>query len=445
MKYFMKEKIEVKSPKNIIPENQKNNKRWTSDIKATLLLVMAIFFVLHSISAQRNEILNPRIASLQVSPGDDWLQPPIIQLHGGQPIIISFDDLTHEYHRYVYRVEHCEADWSPSRDLFTSEYVQGFADGKALEDLEESLNTNILFTHYRLQIPNEECRLKLSGNYRVTIYDENNDNEEVLRAYFLVVDPIANVMLNITSNTDLGMNSRYQQLSAQVRYNNLKVTRPDVQLHTVALQNFRWDDARYNAAPQYRMSDGLKWDHCRQLIFYGGNEYRKFEMTDPDHATLGIEKMRWDGTSYHAWLWPDEPRPNYVYDEDANGAFYIRNSDNYDNDRLSDYVLVHFTLKSPRLDGDVYVNGRWTHDQLLPEYRMDYDDLKGEYSLVKSMKLGYYNYQYLLQRPDGNIEPLESEGTFYQTENQYQFLVYWRAIGGRTDLLVGYQQVSFAP
>jgi hypothetical protein len=76
---------------------------------------------------------------------------------------------------------------------------------------------------------------------------------------------------------------------------------------------------------------------------------------------------------------------------------------------------------------------------------MDYDDLKGEYSLVKSMKLGYYNYQYLLQRPDGNIEPLESEGTFYQTENQYQFLVYWRAIGGRTDLLVGYQQVSFAP
>lgn len=28
-----------------------------------------------------------------------------------------FDDLTHEYHRYVYKIEHCEADWSVSQDL----------------------------------------------------------------------------------------------------------------------------------------------------------------------------------------------------------------------------------------------------------------------------------------------------------------------------------------
>jgi hypothetical protein len=168
-------------------------------------------------------------------------------------------------------------------------------------------------------------------------------------------------------------------------------------------------------------------------------------MTDPDHATLGIDKMRWDGTTYHAWLWPDEPRPNYVYDEDANGAFYIRNSDNYDNDRLSDYVLVHFTLKSPRLDGDVYVNGRWTHDQLLPEYRMDYDDLKGEYSLVKSMKLGYYNYQLLMVDMDGTTHALPEEGSFFQTENKYQALVYYKGITDRSWRLTGFQEITYKP
>ena len=34
-----------------------------------------------------------------------------------------------------------------------------------------------------------------------------------------------------------------------------------------------------------------------------------------------------------------------------------------------------------------------------------------------------------------------TEGSYFQTENQYQALVYYREPGGRTDLLVGYQQV----
>ena len=62
-----------------------------------------------SASAQRHEIYNSRIATLQVVAGDDWLSPPVTTL-GGQPVYISFDDLTHEYHRYTYTLEHCEAD-----------------------------------------------------------------------------------------------------------------------------------------------------------------------------------------------------------------------------------------------------------------------------------------------------------------------------------------------
>ncbi len=410
-----------------------------------VLLLIPLFLLTMTVSAQRNEIFNSRIASLQVVAGTDWLSPPIIQLHGDSPVNISFDDLTHEYHRYVYRIEHCNADWSVSSSLFSSEYVVGFADGIALEDLEESLNTNVLYTHYRLQIPNSNCRLKMSGNYRVTIYDENNDDDPILAACFMVVEPVVGVMLNVTSNTDWGINSQWQQVGLEIKYGALSVTRPDQQLHTIVLQNGRWDDARINVEPQYTMSTGLKWSHNRQLIFPAGNEYRKFEMLDTDHPTLGIDKMRWDGTAYHAYLWPDEQRTNYIYDEDANGAFYIRNSDNYENDRISDYVLVHFTLKSPRLNGDVYLNGVWTNDQFLPQYKLEYDDLAGEYTTVQSLKLGYYSYQYLLVGDDGSIRPVPSEGSFYQTENKYQALVYYRGITERADRLVGYQQVSFAP
>ena len=72
-------------------------------------------------SAQRNEIYQPHIATLQVVAADRWLSPPVIQLNKKEVIHIDFDDFTHEYHRYSYKLEHCEADWTTSEDLFLSD------------------------------------------------------------------------------------------------------------------------------------------------------------------------------------------------------------------------------------------------------------------------------------------------------------------------------------
>ena len=66
--------------------------------------------------AQMQEIKSERIASLQVVAGQDWLEDPVIRLGGGQRINISFDELTHDSHRYTYTITHCEPDWSDSAD-----------------------------------------------------------------------------------------------------------------------------------------------------------------------------------------------------------------------------------------------------------------------------------------------------------------------------------------
>jgi len=173
-----------------------------------------------------------------------------------------------------------------------------------------------------------------------------------------------------------------------------------------------------------------------------GNEYRKFEILDVTHPTMGIDVINWDGENYHAFPFECEPRRNYVYDEDANGAFYIRNSENIENDRLSEYVYVHYVLHCdtpPR--GDVYLNGRWTNDRFLPEYKMEYNAENRCYEATVLQKQGYYNYQFLLMRPDGTLVTMPTEGDFYQTENRYTALVYYRGQGERTDRLVGYQSV----
>ena len=97
-----------------------NNKLFRNYI-LTICLIASI-----PISAQRNEIFNSRIATLQVVAGDDWLSPPVTNLNGN-PINISFDDLTHDYNRYTYKLEHCEADWTTSEYLFESDYIDGRA------------------------------------------------------------------------------------------------------------------------------------------------------------------------------------------------------------------------------------------------------------------------------------------------------------------------------
>lgn len=406
-----------------------------------LSLALTLLFKGAGAMAQRHEIMSGNIASLQVVAGDDWLSPPITRLHGGEPINVSFDDLTHEYRRYAYRLEHCEADWNISTELFASDFCEGFNEDIIIDDVTESINTNTLYTHYRLRIPNENCKIKMSGNYKLTVYDEST-GEDVLYACFMVMEQKANVKLGVTSNTDIDTNKSHQQVSMDLNFSGIKVNRFDDEIKTVVMQNGRWDNAVINAKPQYVTADMASWNHNKDLIFNAGNEYRKFETLDVTHATMGIESMEWDGNDYHANVWTDEPRLNYVYDEDANGSFYIRNSDNTENDITTEYVIVNFKLKTNRQDNDIFINANWTNDRFTDKYKMIYDPVAGLYTASIKLKQGYYSYQYLGLDNEGKAYPLSSEGNFFQTENKYQALVYYKGTGQRTYRLVGYQQIN---
>lgn len=107
-------------------------------------------------------------------------------------------------------------------------------------------------------------------------------------------------------------------------------------------------------------------------------------------------------------------------------------------------MLVHFQLECPEpINGEVYLNGDWTNDSFLPQYKLDYNEETKRYQAVVPLKLGYYSYQFLVLSPDGRITFMPTEGSFFQTENTYQALIYYREQGGRTDKLVGYNSVKF--
>ncbi len=406
-------------------------------MKKAILTILYICMAV-AVYGQRHEIYSDRIASLTVTAGTDWLNPPVISLDASTPIVIAFDDLTHDYHRYSYRLDHCEADWTVSEGLFQSDYCEGFTQGNTIDDYEQSEGTYQLYTHYTLELPNDECRMKMSGNYKLTVLDEYDDNRPVLTACFMVVESLMTVGMEVLTNTDIDFNRAHQQIAMTLNYGSLRVTDPQQQVKVQVMQNGRWSNSVISPKAQYVMANGLKWDHCRDLIFPAGNVYRKFEMLDPSHTTMGMERIGWDGEKYLAWTWIDEPRPSYVHDESAQGAFYLRNSDNENNDTESEYILMHFRLRSPKLPGEVYINGAWTRDQFSDEYKMEWNEQEQLYELSAWLKQGYYSYQYLWRGSDGSFRPVPSEGSFYQTKNAYQALVYYRGNGERADRLVGY-------
>ena len=383
--------------------------------------------------AQHTAALAEDIATPRWLVGGKTAELPLIRLGTGETLQLSFDAMSHRHRRFTYSIEHCGADWETSPGIFPSEYAGGFTEGLPVEDSRQSEGTVTQYTHYSVSMPNADCAPAVSGNYRLTVTDDES-GQDVLRACFMVAEDAMAVEMEATANTDAGFRTDRQQVSMRLGFGQLRVTSPQRQVKTAVLQNADWSTAEW-PQPTYATAEGMAWEHSPGLIFHGGNEYRKFELLDTDRPSMGVERTEWDGSAYHAFLWPAEPRPNYSYDEDANGAFYIRNGGHSDDDTGSEYSTVHFTLPSPPLEGGAYIAGRWA---ATPQgtHKMEYDSGERAYKASLPLKQGYYSYKYVSTGVDGKPVPVPSEGDFYQAENTYHALVYYRGPQDRADRLV---------
>ena len=412
------------------------------------LLIFALLYLLsivhsHICFAQpgRTEYLTPNIHTLQLKVNDKAEAFPVLKLGSDDILHVSFDDLTHEYKRYTYKIEHCDAVGNVSDGLFDSEYVRSATDEVVIDDYEQSENTTVLYTHYTFSLPNTQMRPLLSGNYRVTVSTENDEGDivPVLKTYFGVVDTKVGIYPTCSTNTEVDWNGSHQQLSLRVDASNLTLRDAENEIKVVVMQNRRLDNAA--VFPPFTAQNGsnLLWEHTRDLTFEAGNEYRKMEIISTRYPGMHGEGVRWIEPYYHYTIMTDTQRKNYLYDEDRNGLYLTRYEGGGDADVQADYVLAHFSLSSlPMNNAKVYISGQWTGGILNEQYVMHYDDASEAYVADVLLKCGYYNYLYLTALNNnqyGTTAPVE--GDFYQTENEYDILVYYYPTGGRYWQLVG--------
>ncbi len=404
-----------------------------------------IFSTAHGSEPYRTRIFAPNLKTLQAGIEGEKYGLPIIPLGGNEVITIRFDEMSHESRSFSYRLLHCNANWTLS-ELNSTEYLEGFTRGD-ITSFELSTNTTYPYTNYRFQLPNDEMKLKVSGNYVLQIFEDNRPDQPSAQVCFSVVEPKVGIEATIRPDTDLEINGRYQQLDLAVNLSGYYVREPMNELKLTVRQNNRTDNQVEGVTPGSVAGNRLIYNNNRSLIFEGGSEFRSFDFSSAYAVGRGIEEITLHNQQFEVWLTPDKiRRGDYEFDFDVNGRFLIHNQEAfYDPTTEADYMPVHFRLAAdqPFFDGMLYLGGEMTYNVLDQSTRMNYNNEKKIYEQTLLLKQGGYNYQYrFVGKGQKQASVQRTDGSHWQTRNEYTVYVYHRPWGERYDKLVGVRTVT---
>jgi len=399
-------------------------------------------FLIHFISllffqiniAQVQEEVNPpdNIKSI-IFKGPTEDQFPVIKI--GEPIYLEFDDLLANEQDYYYKITHCDYDWKKS-SLLKSQYLDGI-DNQRITDYENSYSTLESYSNYQLTIPNDNVRLKVSGNYVIEIY--NSYDELQFSRRFLVYKDMVTVASTVKRSRDFNFINEKQVVQFSITSGGLRLINPKKEVKVTILQNYHWPTAISDIPPQYTLGNELVYKYDQETAFYGGNEYLLFDTSDLRAPSSQISSI--DLTElYNHYLFADNFRNDepYTYFPDINGDFVIRTLQGDNASRESEYTNVYFSLPYTEfiaLD-DVYIFGKYNNYALSDENKMTYNEENGMMEATLKMKQGFYNYKYVLKSGD-QIKLNDVGGNFHFTENTYLILVYYRNFGDMYDSLIG--------
>ncbi len=390
-------------------------------------------------------IYDPSIRSVQCyaqsGNPEEVFNAPVIPLSQPEPILLEFDQLNAGQQRFTLKVIYCNADWTEAR-LTQIQYLEDFNEF-FITDAVASFNTKVPYIHYRIAIP----RVKLPGNYLVVVTDRNGNN--ALSRRVMVYDNKVTVAGRPVIPVGVQQRNTGQQIDFNILYPDYPVVNPAQEIRVVLRQNGRWDNAKTKLRPTFVHETQRRLEYTffnGESSFPGLKEYRGFDDRNLRGRGFNIQAVDMEANPVKVQLYPEKNRATEVYsqDVDINGRIV------YENRRFGatntggdpDYVDVTFSLAAPEpAPGAVYVFGQLTEFQLQPAAKLQYNAEQQQYTGTLSLKQGYYNYSFALQRPTQPTVANEAyfEGSHFQTRNTYDILVYYRPPGARTDLLIGYQ------
>ena len=356
----------------------------------------------------------------------------------GETIEFSFDDLDADEKYYYYQITHYDYEWNPS-NAKKSDYLEGFDDNR-IKVVKNSFNTLVPYTNYKLRIPNNDLKIKASGNYSISIHLSNG--EKIFEKYFSVIEQQYQIQMSISRSNLIDNIDSVQKLKIILNCNDCsEIYNNSSELKIIVIKNQNLNDSKILNKPKFIMSNSLIYD---DIIFSGGNEFLNFDNSKIKQTNYRILRSSLEKI-YNTYLVTDIDRTNdvYKYGPDINGNFKINFSANRDEIE-NDYAKVHFKFKPDKIvdKRDIYVIGSFNNFQINSYNKLNFNSKKMIYEGSFLFKQGFYDYiyGYIDTKNQNKLETYG--GNFWQTENEYQVLLFHKKINDKFFKIIGQNTLS---
>lgn len=414
---------------------------------AFLWILYGILFT-QKTGAQNNDcIYQKNIRSVKLHAYADQLSYPILKLNSTDRIELHFDDLDADVKYYSYTFVLCNADWTTA-PISQFDYMRGFANVR----INTYRNASIAltrYTHYSAILPDKNTFPTRSGNYLLKVFTNGDTSKTVFTKRFLVVDMKAGIAATVLQPFNTAFAKTHQKIQFSINVQSIKPTNVFQQIKVVILQNFRWDQSIKNIQPTFIRQNILEYNTENESLFPAQKEWRWLNLTSLRLQTDRIEKGDYTNKGQTLYVKPDGDRNGlrYMYYRDANGFCQYSTIEPINPYWQGDYATVWFRYwpsnKQPFKEKDVYLYGELTNYELTEAHKLIYNPETGFYETKQMLKQGFYDYIYLLKdKKTGTIASDLTEGNWFETENNYTILVYYRPLGGRADELIAISLIN---
>ncbi len=387
------------------------------------------------------------IKSIKLNVSGNPLAYPVWKLNSGDRLDLNFDDVNGGVRNYSYTYQLYNADWTPAM-LSQLDFISGFSQMR-LSNYRVSSLALTKYTHYQATLPERNCMPTRSGNYLLKVFADGDPNKLLFTRRLLVV----NQNVEIAAQIQQPFNGQYFKTSQKVQFSintaRLNLVNAMQQVNVCILQNNRWDNYIHNLRPTFIKQGSLEYNTENDCIFPGGREWRWLDLRSFRLQSDRVEKADYGPRTTDIYVKPDLDRSaqRFVFYRDNNGMFYTDVTESINPLWQADYATVHFRFvppnNTPFQNQDLYLMGELSNYGDSDSAKMRFNQQSGMYETSLFLKQGYYDYLYVTKlSADGKPSFEMTEGNFWDTENTYLILVYYRPLGGRADELVGFTRIN---
>ncbi len=408
--------------------------------KHILLLPVFLLSLNVALAQSPDSVYKPGIYTARLYMYGNQLSLPVYNIGSGDQLELHFDELGTGIKNYYYTFVLCDYNWQPV-DLSPFNYIKGFTQQR-ITTYRYSTIAFTRYTHYQANLPDRNMVPSRSGNYILKVFLDGDTSKLVFTKRLLVLEQKATAGGQVVQPFTPQLYRTHQKLIYNVNIAGLNTFSAAQQVKVVILQNNRWDNAQRDITPSFVRGNVLEYNTENNSTFAAGKEWRWLDLRSFRLQSDRVLRADYRKDATDIFLKTDGERTaqKYSYFRDFNGMYSTETYETINPFTQGDYAKVHFSFappgNKPYSGKELYVNGLLTNYQFTDDNRMVFNDSTGTYEGTLFLKQGFYNYGYITV-DNKTQQHIELEGDYFETENIYTILVYYRAFTDRADQLIG--------